>query len=155
MCLGNAPGSMEKQHKRVGPGSGVGVPQLAPIAQCSTFLPVYKKERKKRSSLPSVVAHTCNPSRSLGGQEHRCNCKFEVRWSLPGLHGDEQASQGYTSRPCLKQNKKIRTGSPHLPKGLAEWLALGRAGTRAHQELRRSHWGGSQCLYPVYVCVEG
>lgn len=106
MCLGSPPVSMEKQRKRVGPRSGVGVPQLAPIAQCSTFLPLYKQERKERSSLPSVVAHTCNPSRSLGGQEHHCNCKSEVRWSLPRLHGDEQTSQGYTSRPCLKQNKK-------------------------------------------------
>lgn len=83
MCLGSPPVSMEKQRKRVGPRSGVGVPQLAPIAQCSTFLPLYKQERKERSSLPSVVAHTCNPSRSLGGQEHHCNCKSEVRWSLP------------------------------------------------------------------------
>lgn len=84
----------------------LGCLSLPPIAQCSTFLPLYKKERRKRSSLPSVVAHTCNPSRSLGSQEHHCNCKFEVRWSLPRLHDDEQTNQGYTSRPCLKQNKK-------------------------------------------------
>lgn len=36
----------------------------SPVAQCATFLPLYKQERKERSSLPSVVAHTCNPSRS-------------------------------------------------------------------------------------------
>lgn len=113
MCLGNTPGSIEKQRKRVGPGSEVGVPQLAPIAQCSTFLLVYKKERKKNSSLPSVVAHTCNPSRSLGGQEHHCNCKFKVRWSLPGLHGDKQASQGYTADPVSKKiRNKIWLPSP-------------------------------------------
>lgn len=41
----------------------------SPVAQCSTFLPLYKQERKERSSLPSVVAHTCNPSRNRRGQD--------------------------------------------------------------------------------------
>lgn len=48
---------------------------------------------------PSVVGHVFNPTT---GKQKQVNLRFQDQ---PGLHCKFQASQGYTERPCLKQNK--------------------------------------------------